>query len=146
MVEKVTATAIKEVLTGLFEAGRIEREKSESYQNMFRKTDGVSFTGLLRDVEHQIMSIVLDACHVIETKTGKQVDNELFRVLKGFPLFEDLLEKDIDEKEGMCCCVDKAYYLLNEFVKQHLTSPRAKRSAKIDLKKRNASPILRDEK
>jgi hypothetical protein len=69
----------------------------------------------------EFYNIVLDVCHVIETKTGATgVDEELWDVLLALPFVEAQLEKEISAKEGSCCCVDKAYYLLNEFVKNHL--------------------------
>ena len=118
---KVTTDALKQVMTSLVDMANSEREKSDSYKDMFKKTDGVNFEGLLRDAEFRMLEIVLNVCQVIETKTGVTgVDRELWNVLLALPFVEAQLEKDISAKEGSCCCVDKAYYLLNEFVKSHL--------------------------
>ena len=118
---KVTTDALKEVITSLAESANKEREKSDSYKDMFKKTDGVNFEGLLRDAEMKMMETVLNVCQVIETKTGTTgITKELWDVLLALPFVEAQLEKEISAKEGSCCCVDKAYYLLNEFVKNHL--------------------------
>jgi hypothetical protein len=49
-------------------------------------------------------------CKIIKQKYGiKHMTDELFWFIREFPVHIDKLSKEIQAKEGMVCCVDKAW-------------------------------------
>lgn len=100
---------IKNMLDGMLYLAKKERESSEPYKEMFKA--GANYEGLLRQLEHKMISEVLDAGDVLHNK-GFKVRNEVFYFLLSLPLRVKILEKEITEKEGYVCSFDKTYYLL----------------------------------
>jgi hypothetical protein len=102
-----TNNAIKRVIESLFEHADIERKKSESYKNMFHASE-FGLRGAIEEAKDKMIDVVLDLCSVIEQRTGKTVDNDLYYMIMGLPLFAEILERHISDTEGFVCCVDKA--------------------------------------
>ncbi len=105
---------IKEIIDGLADLFTKERKESEPYKDMFSAVTGENYEGLLRKVESRIMEAVLDACIVIESKTGKSAGNEVYEFLLALGYSARELENKIKQAEGTSCCVDKTYYILNK--------------------------------
>jgi len=114
------AESLKKVMTTLVDKIKEERSKTDSYKGMFEalQPGEQNFEGIFRKIECEIMGIVLDACQVIEDKTGKPLTNEAFDFLFMIPLYEKYLSKMITESEGFSCCIDKAYWIMNEHFKK----------------------------
>lgn len=112
MNTKVNENVLGEMLGALANAFTEERNKAEPYNKMFKA--GSTHTGLLRDLEHKMMSHVLDACDVFETRHGIKVNNDQFNVLLALPLLAKIAEKNAGKNEGMGCRVDKAFFILSE--------------------------------
>lgn len=101
---------VKQVLDGILALAEAEREKSESYKDLFAHDD---IEPLLRDAEHRMSTIALDVCRVLEKKHGyKRVGNEAYALLLALPYLEGNLTKHIQATEGHACSVDKSFYLL----------------------------------
>lgn len=116
MSEDLIKKSICNVLNALADNAKQERQGSDAYKDLFQKCEGHDFTGLLRDAEHKMTGIALDACQVIEDKTGCKITKPLFEMLSGLPLISEELTREIRKNEGICCCVDKTFYQLNKFV------------------------------
>ena len=112
--------AIKDVIDGILEVADKERKQSEPYKDMFKRTDGKPFCVQLSTVESEMMSVVLNYSAILE-ENGYKLSNEGFQFLYSLPLLAHVLEKDIAEKEGMTCCVDKTYRLLHTEFMKHIT-------------------------
>ena len=104
---------IEAVVNGILEVADRERKASEPYKDMFKRTDKKPFCVQLMEVEGEMMRVVLNY-HAILEEHGYKVSNEGFRFLYSLPLLAHVLEKDIEEKEGSACCVDKTYRLLHQ--------------------------------
>ena len=113
----VSNQTLKEVLDSLFDVITKERRESKPYKDLFKKSDDTA--EFLRDVDHKMMRVVLDATQVLRDKYG-MCPNEVYNILKCLPFVTDYMEKRIVKEEGMCCCVDKVYYLLSQKVKLEL--------------------------
>jgi len=107
---KITAETLKEVMDGILSSAEKERESSQPYKDMFEAGDHLE--GLLRHVEMSCSSVMLDACSVLEKRRGVRVSHEIMGFLLLVPWLAMKIEKEISAKEGICCCVDKTYYLL----------------------------------
>lgn len=108
---------IKSVIAGILEVADRERKESKPYKDIFKRTSGKPFCVQLMTVENEMMSVVLNYCKILE-ENGYKLSNEAFIFLYSLPILAKALEKDIREKEGSSCCVDKTYTLLHkEFYK-----------------------------
>lgn len=108
---------IENVIQGILEVADRERKQSEPYKDMFKKTEGKPFPVQLMQVKHEMMNVVFNYISILE-EHGYKVSNEGFTFLYSLPLLSTVLEKDIREKEGYSCSVDKVYTLLHrEFYK-----------------------------
>lgn len=94
-----------------------QREASDSYKDLF-SADEVD--GLLRRMEEEMMTIILNGASVLEKKFGVSFTtknghrgNEAFGLLLSLPLLAHKLEEKIKAEQGITCCVDKTYYLLS---------------------------------
>ncbi|MCK4526304.1 hypothetical protein KAW18_02935 [candidate division WOR-3 bacterium] len=117
MDNDVNNQTLKEVLDSLFDIITKERRESEPYKDLFKKSDDT--TEFLRDVNHKMMRVVLDATQVLRDKYGT-CPNEVYNILKCLPFVADYMKKKIEREEGICCCVDKVYYLLSQKIKLEL--------------------------
>ena len=117
MKNDVSDQTLKDVLDGLFDTITKERRESEPYKDLFKKSDDIA--EFLRDVDQKMMRVVLDATQVLRDKYGT-CPNEVYNILKCLPFVTNYMEKKIVKEEGMCCCVDKVYYLLSQKVKVEL--------------------------
>jgi len=100
------------MLTALADSFTKERKKTEPYKEMFKA--GSSLTGLLRDLEHKMTRHILDACTVYEERHGKKFNRNQYNILKALPLLITIAEQNACRNEGICCSVDKAYFLISE--------------------------------
>lgn len=96
-----------------------KRKETDGYADMFEASEH-GIRGLLSELNDKIMGLVLSACTVIEERTGNSVDNELFAFLRGISLYWGELEKEICDKEGLCCSVDKVRELAKEYALSRL--------------------------
>lgn len=106
MDEDKIKAAIKETLRGLSDLATTERKQSQPYKDMFKASE-FGLRGAIDQASNDMMRIVLNLCQVIEDRTGVKVDNDLFLMLSGLPLFTQLLRKHITDAEGCSCCADK---------------------------------------
>lgn len=109
-------SALADVMKSMVAAFEKEREKSDAFKDMFAA--GGSFSGLLRQVNHTCMSGVLDATQVLRGRHGVQCTKEALEFMLAVPYLAYKLKHEIEERDGMCCCVDKAFYLLSEELKR----------------------------
>ncbi len=114
--QQVSPEILKDVIGKLATTFQSEREKTEPYKEMFKA--GSSYTGLLRQVEHGCIRIALDAYSVFEKQSGRKGNNELLSFLLAVPYLSRILEQQIEEEEGMACCVDKAFFVLSEHMRK----------------------------
>lgn len=99
-----------------------KRKDSDGYKAMFQKAEGLDFRNLLRHLHSEMLSPVLDSSTVIQTITGKKITNDVYFILSSLLPLERLIENHISDSEGSSCCVDKTYFLLNEFILNLLKS------------------------
>jgi hypothetical protein len=104
--------AMREMLQSIADTFAAERKKEEPYKELFKA--GSSLTGLLRELETQMMGPVLDACEVMKERLGTTVNTEQFYVLLALPLLIKIATKNAEQHEGSACCVDKAYFIMSE--------------------------------
>ena len=116
--EKDFAKGLGQLLNSLVDVANDEREKSQSYKDMF-DTGKEGHEGLLRNLQSKMTDNVLDACHVLEKKHGR-LGNEVFYFLMALPYLENKLVNHIQKTEGSSCSVDKAYYILSESLQKLL--------------------------
>ena len=88
-----------------------ERKQTGPYKEMFKA--GSSLTGLLRHLESEMTSHVLDACDAHKERNGVGFSTDQFNVLMALSLLVKMATKDA-EREGSACSVDKAYFILSE--------------------------------
>lgn len=112
MVNKDT---LKNMLTSLADSFAEERQKEEPYKELFRA--GSTHTGLLRNLESQMVGHILDVCNVYKERHGIKINTNQFHMLLALPLLAKVAEKDATQNEGSCCCVDKAFFILSEQLK-----------------------------
>lgn len=113
-------TPVGEVIEGIVKDAEKARKNSESYKNLFAAFKDGGLAGAVFKSREDMIKIVLDLCSVIEEKTGKRVGNNLFDIFMGLPLVFDLIEKDVREKEGYVCCMDKTRFLLKKHIYREL--------------------------
>lgn len=118
---------LEQLLESLVVAATTEREKSESYKDMF-EAGKEGHEGLLRNLQSKMTDNVLDACTVLEKKYGR-LGNDVFYFLMALPYLENKLIDHIQKTEGSVCSVDKAYYILSKSL-QHLLDRRNPNSLK----------------
>lgn len=112
--------SLKSVIKHMLDLADEERSKSDSYKDLFESTDGISFKGALRKTYWAMISSVLDFVQVVEQKTGKTINKEMYNILCALPYIEKELTNNIRKNEGSCCCVDKTFHLLNMFLLENL--------------------------
>lgn len=119
-MDKDTFTkSLETVMNSLLEQAKIARQNEDTYKDMFEASK-YGLRGLLDKLDHEMTSLVLDAVQVINDKTGKNVDNETFYLMMALPFLRDKLERDIQQKEGHVCSVDKARELVYQIVLRNL--------------------------
>lgn len=110
--EGIDENTLGNMLTAMADAFTAERQQEQPYKELFKK--GSTHTGLLRELESQMMGPVLDACDIYKERHGININKNQFHVLLALPLLVKLAEKQVEAKEGAACCVDKAYFILSE--------------------------------
>jgi hypothetical protein len=113
MKEITNKSAIKSVIVSILEVADRERKESKPYKDMFKRTSGKPFCVQLMEVESAMMDVVFNYHKILE-ENGYKLSNEAFIFLYSLPVLAKALEKDIREKEGNACCVDKTYTLLHQ--------------------------------
>jgi len=104
---------IKSVINGILEVADKERKESKPYKDMFKRTNNKPFCVQLMEVESDMMDVVFNYHSILE-ENGYKLSNEAFAFLYSLPVLTHALEKDIKEKEGSACYVDKTYTLLHQ--------------------------------
>jgi hypothetical protein len=107
---------LAEVMESMVTAFEKEREQSDAFKTMF--ASGGSFAGLLRQVNHTCMSGVLDGTQVLRGRYGVRCTKEVMEFMLAVPYLAYRLKHEIEERDGMCCCVDKTFFLLSEELKR----------------------------
>ena len=109
--------ALVGVMDGLVSAYDEERKVDPEWKKLFAKTEGLNFKSLLREVEHQMLTIALDTYSLIEAecaKVGKNPHKEAYNIITALPYLARQLEKHATKTEYSACCVDKSFYILNK--------------------------------
>lgn len=102
-----------ELINNIVDIADKERLESEPYKDLFTKSDTAE--GLLRNMDDEMTKIILNGCTVLKQKFGlEKIGNEKFHILQALPFVLSTIEKDIRDKEGSSCCVDKAFYLISK--------------------------------
>lgn len=117
MVDNDIKVALQNVMEGLLKKAQEERLSSQSYKDLFEASRH-GFEGLLRKLDLELTSLVLSAVEVIQQRTGGNVSNEIFNILLALPYISGELERNIQHHEGSCCCVDKSFYLLANYIQE----------------------------
>lgn len=107
---------LKQIIEGMVEMADKEREGSQPYKNLFKRTNNKPFPVQLREVETDMVSVVLQYTQILK-ENGYKVTNDFLLAL---PAITKFFEKEIKEKDGYACDVDKTYYLLHERFKELL--------------------------
>jgi hypothetical protein len=118
---QINEGAMKNMLSSLAKAFQIERHKTEPYKELFKA--GSTYTGLLRELETQMMGNVLDACDVFKERHGVTIDANQFLVLLCLPFLVKVATAEAVKKEGAACSVDKAYFQISEQLKDLGATP-----------------------
>lgn len=113
----VSEQTLKDVLDSLYDTITKERRETKPYKDLFKKSDNIA--EFLRDVNLKMVRVVLDASQVLRDEYG-MCPSEVYNILKCLPFVTAYMEKKIVKEEGMCCCVDKVYYLLSQKVNLEL--------------------------
>lgn len=102
--------ALREVMVGLFGRAEVERRATEPWKDLFKASeDGLE--SLLSAAASQANIVIMSLADVIKTKFGiARVSPKLYGLLKALPFAMNELRDQIDEREGMTCCADKARY------------------------------------
>lgn len=116
MVDKDFLKSLESVADSLLEVAKAEREKKDSYKDLFSSSDSNDITGLLRKAELQMSEVALDVSHILQEKYGIKVSNDKFWILMALPYACEILERELRKEEGYACCVDKAFYLLDKYL------------------------------
>lgn len=116
MSEAESQASLAEVMEAMVTAFEKEREQSDAFKTMF--ASGGSFAGLLRQVSHTCMSGVLDGMQVMRGRYGVDCTDQVMEFLLAVPYLAYKLRYEIEERDGMCCCVDKTFFLLSEELKR----------------------------
>lgn len=106
--------ALKDVLNTLGDLASKERRKQERYKDLFELDD----IGGLRRLETDMTKAILDFCQAREDRTGKKITNKQYAVLRMLPRVIDELREIFTLKEGISCCVDKAFWAVAKFLEQ----------------------------
>lgn len=122
-VEKET---IQAVLDNLFDNIEKQRRENIGYKQMFDATDGMKLCSLVEIVENETTESIMNAAAAIEDRWGIHVSNDLFHFLLALPYLLVRLERDIEQKEGSVCCVDKTYSRLINVLKQLISECKKK--------------------
>lgn len=112
--------ALISAINSLADSFTAEAREAESYKELFKKFGDNDFRGLLRDMEHKMMGIVLDGMQVIQDKTGIHPTHDIWHILLALPYLCVTLEKRITEVHGHSCCVDKTYHTLAKIIQRDL--------------------------
>jgi hypothetical protein len=108
------------VLGGLLAHAEDERRKEVPYQMLFGAFKDGGAARAVFAAHDQMERIAMDLMQVLEEGAGLEIDGELFAVLMGLPLAKMLAEREIEQKEGVACCVDKADLLLRTYLYEKL--------------------------
>ena len=123
MKEETFKENLESVIGGILEVAQKERESSEPYKNLFKRTEGKTLDFSLHEIERDMVGSVLNATSILK-KQGYKVTNEGYDFLLALPILAQKLEEDIRQKDGFSCCVDKTYHLLRrEFEKLITPTP-----------------------
>lgn len=106
MAEQSLEQALAEVIGGLLARADAEREKSESYKNLWDASEN-NLRSLLSEAHHQMMEPIMSVCKVIEEKFEVRISDKLYDLIKLLPVAMSELREHITEKEGHSCCADK---------------------------------------
>ena len=109
-------SVLAEVLDSMVSAFEKERAQTDAYKTMF--SGGGSFTGLLRQVNHSCMSGVLDGTQVLRGRYDVECTQEVMEFMLAVPYLAYKLKREIEDRDGMCCCVDMVFFLLSEELKR----------------------------
>jgi hypothetical protein len=113
---------LEKVIGGILDIADKERKASDSYKNLFEKSDGLQ--GFISHLENEIVSIVLDGATVLQQKFGyKNINNDTYHFLLSLGLANNLLENKITKEEGTSCCVDKTHFILAKILRDKLNTP-----------------------
>jgi len=112
MSKKTEEYELGKLLTALSNRFKDEREKSESYKEMFKA--GSSCTGLLRKLECEMSSNLLDASAVLKERHGIAINNRQHGFLSTLPFLLTVAKQDVTRNEGVSCSIDKAFFILSE--------------------------------
>lgn len=112
---------LADVMKSMVAAFEKEREQADAFKTMF--SAGGSFSGLLRQMNRTCMSGVLDGLQVLRGRYEVQCTQEVMEFMLAVPYLAHKLKREIEERDGMCCCVDKVFYLLSEELKRITGSP-----------------------
>jgi hypothetical protein len=111
---------LEKVVAGILELAKTERQKSEPYKDLFKRTDKQPFPVQLMNVVGDMKDPLFSYLDILETN-GYKLSADGYRFLLALPFLAHVLEKDIAEKDGRACCVDKTYTLLHQEFYKYLT-------------------------
>ena len=119
MSENDIKKALGTVLDALCSEYDKERQEADAWKKLFSKSDGLNFKAVLREAACQMETIALDAYDIIErelNKVGNKPNREIFNIIYALPYLENALAKVASKTEGSACSIDKAFYILNEYI------------------------------
>ena len=114
-LKKANENTLCKIIEAIYDAGKKERQKEKPYKELFKA--GSTHTGLLRELEEKMSKHVFDACDIYEERHGITINSDQYHMLLCLPLLAQIAEKDAERNEGRACCVDKAYFMLSEHLK-----------------------------
>lgn len=116
--EQNPTEVMNEVVEDILDLADKQRKSSEPYKDLFERTSGKPIPIQLREVHNDLIDVVLNYAKILQGE-GYKVSNDIYDMLLALPILADRLEGDICKKDGLSCCVDKTYYILEkEFTKK----------------------------
>lgn len=112
--------SLAHVLGGLLAHAEEERRKAVPYQMLFGTFKDGGVARAVFAAHDEMERIAMDLMQVLQEGAGLEIDNELFAVVMGLPLAKMLAEREVEQKDGRACCVDKANLLMRTYLYEKL--------------------------
>jgi hypothetical protein len=108
------------IIKGILAVADRERKQSKPYKDLFKQTSGKPFPVQLSAVSLAMSDVVRNYIDILN-QNGYKLSDEGYRFMLSLPILYSVLEKDIQEKEGRSCYVDKTSYILYREFKKYIS-------------------------
>ena len=109
-MSNVDEKALHDIIGGIASAAERDMKENSVVYRELKADANSSFMDIFQYYDLAATDVVLSVVAVIKEKYSiKRIDDELFEFIRDFPSNLHRLSKEIEEKEGWVCCVDKAW-------------------------------------